>query len=233
MPSSIHTRPQYSALINSLWNKAHKEAATSPALQTLLARGAYIQEEIPLDGLLFIGIGASWGKNKKDTCAEDGIIHYEKPEKLGTYPYYAALMKLAKDSGLLFAHIDLTLFRETNQAALKKLLASFPKVFRAHYNLAFDLIQKARPRVIVVNNAFVSHFIRNDEKGFFPSGFHTEFDNALGTYRIKQPPALNGTPIFFSGMLTGQHALDEGSRQRLSWHIKHVLKNINSKRSKP
>ncbi|MDR1176669.1 MAG: hypothetical protein LBK83_14490 [Treponema sp.] len=233
MPSSIHIRPQYSALINSLWNKAHKEAVTSTALQTLLKRGAYIQEKIPLGGLLFIGIGASWGKNKKDTCAEDGIIQYEKPEKLGTYPYYVALMKLAEDNGLPFAHIDLTLFRETSQAALKSLLASFPDVFEAHYNLAFDLIQKARPRIIVVNNAFVSHFLQNDEKGFFPSRFDTAFDKTIGTCRIKQPLALDGTPIFFSGMLTGQHALDEGSKQRLSWHIAYVLKKINSIRSKP
>jgi hypothetical protein len=31
--------------------------------------------------------------------------------------------------------------------------------------------------------------------------------------------------IFFSGMLSGQHALDNGSFNRLKWHIKYVKKN--------
>jgi hypothetical protein len=223
MPGSITVRPAYNAVINTLWENARKEAAASPALQTLLERGAYIQEEIPRGGLLCIGIGASWDEHKQDTCVRDGIIQYEQLEGLEKYPYYAAVRKLARENGLSFAHIDLTLFRETSQAALKNLLEAFPGIFRAHYTLAFELIQKARPRVIVVNNAFVSRFIQNDAKGFFPSGFDTEFDEAIGTYRIQQPRTLKDTPIFFSGMLSGPHALDKGSKQRLSWHIGYVL----------
>jgi hypothetical protein len=233
MPGSIQLYPKYTGPITTIWKNAKDAAATSPALQALLERDAYIQDKIPSGGLLFIAIGASWGIDNKDTCIQDGIVQYERPEGLEKYPYYVKLMEIAAEHKLPFAHIDLTLFRETSQAALKKVLADFPEIFRAHYDLAFDLIQKARPRVIVVNNAFVSRFIQNDAKGFIPSGFDTEFDKTIGTYRIKKPQALNDTPIFFSGMLSGQHVLDNGSKQRLSWHIGYVLKKINSARSKP
>lgn len=33
---------------------------------------------------------------------------------------------------------------------------------------------------------------------------------------------LEGTPVFFSSMLTGQRALDLGSLERLEWHIRFV-----------
>ena len=72
------------------------------------------------------------------------------------------------------------------------------------------------PRVIVVFNALASKIIQekqnigknnwNDEKGY---------DEIV----IKG----NKVPIFFSGMLTGQRALDDGSYKRLEWHIRRSL----------
>lgn len=35
---------------------------------------------------------------------------------------------------------------------------------------------------------------------------------------------LEGTPVFFSSMLTRQRALDLGSLERLEWHIRFVRK---------
>jgi hypothetical protein len=223
VPDRITLRPAYTARITALWENARNDAAASPALRALLDRGAYIQEEIRRDGLLFIGIGASWGEDKPGTCVRDGVVQYETEAGWCKYPYYTPLTEMAEAHGLPFAHIDLTLFRETRQAALTGLLASFPGIFRAHYDLAFELIQEARPRIIVVNNAFVSRFIRNDEKGFFPSRFDTAFDAALGTCRIREPQALKDTPVFFSGMITGPRALDRGTKRRLCWHIGYVL----------
>jgi hypothetical protein len=34
---------------------------------------------------------------------------------------------------------------------------------------------------------------------------------------------LKRTPIFFTGRLSGQRALDLGSRKRLLWHVKKIL----------
>jgi hypothetical protein len=44
-----------------------------------------------------------------------------------------------------------------------------------------------------------------------------ELDDNIGTYRFNE-----NTPVFLSGMLTGRHALDLGSYERLKWHLKFV-----------
>jgi len=38
---------------------------------------------------------------------------------------------------------------------------------------------------------------------------------------------LKNVPIFFTSMLTGQRALDNGSFERLIWHINFVLGKIS------
>ena len=51
-----------------------------------------------------------------------------------------------------------------------------------------------------------------------------EFDKTIGTYVVNEPKELKGTKIFFTSMLSGQRALDLGTRERLVWHIAEVLK---------
>lgn len=52
---------------------------------------------------------------------------------------------------------------------------------------------------------------------------NSTFDPSIGTYRIE----IDGfkTPIIFSGMLSGQRALDLGSLERLKWQIKFIIEN--------
>ena len=33
-------------------------------------------------------------------------------------------------------------------------------------------------------------------------------------------------PVFYSGMLSGAHALDNGSYERLLWHIRYVMAHL-------
>ena len=81
-----------------------------------------------------------------------------------------------------------------------------------------EIIVKATPSIIVVNNAYTSRKIK---QGIF----HCEFDNEIGTYRLNED-GLNDIPIFFISMLTGQSALDKGSYERLIWHIKFVKEKL-------
>ena len=53
-----------------------------------------------------------------------------------------------------------------------------------------------------------------------------EFDTDLGTDKIIDAGTLNGTPVFFTGMMTGQRALDRGTFQRLVWHIDAILGKV-------
>lgn len=52
-----------------------------------------------------------------------------------------------------------------------------------------------------------------------------KWDEELGTYTYKN------NPFFFSSMLTGQRALDNGSFERLVWHIKKVKSKLEKSNS--
>jgi len=53
-----------------------------------------------------------------------------------------------------------------------------------------------------------------------------EFDEKIGTDRIVSKGKLYNAPIFFTSMLSGQRALDNGSFKRLKGHIKFVMQII-------
>lgn len=55
-----------------------------------------------------------------------------------------------------------------------------------------------------------------------------DYDDVLGVdmYMIGD----KRVPVFYSGMLSGAHAVDNGSFDRLIWHFKYVL-NMQSENS--
>lgn len=109
------------------------------------------------------------------------------------------------------------------------------------------------PKAIIVCNAYASKWFfgeelkrkqeRDEEKIewkienkisgdiFNDSAFKMKFDDDYGIYVIDDDDCLipKGTPIFFSGMLSGQRALDMGSLQRLIYHVKWVIDQRSTK----
>lgn len=90
-----------------------------------------------------------------------------------------------------------------------------------------ELIEHIKPKAIVVSNTLARRFLgkeMNEEKtlGVW-MGYEFVFDKNIGT-DVIQNGALRGTPVFFSSMLSGQRALDNGSKERLIWHLNKVLK---------
>ena len=109
------------------------------------------------------------------------------------------------------------------------------------------------PKAIIVCNAYASKWFfgeelkrkqeRDEEKIewkiknkisrdiFNKLAFKMKFDDDYGTYVIDDNDCsrLNGTPVFFSGMLSGQRALDMGSLQRLIYHVNYVIKRKPSR----
>ena len=85
------------------------------------------------------------------------------------------------------------------------------------------IVDGASPRAIVVVNALASHLIRSGR-----ALRALDYDDVLGVamYKIGE----NRVPVFYSGMLSGAHAIDNGSYDRLIWHIKYVL-NMHSENS--
>jgi hypothetical protein len=121
-------------------------------------------------------------------------------------------------------HIDLLAVRHTKQseavAALRLkeeagLLSSF---VREQIELTFSLITELSPPAVVIVNAFGSSIVKQHLTKKI-SNF--ALDNETGFYWVL----LNGrrVPFFFSGMLTGQSAIDKHSRERLIWHVRRAL----------
>lgn len=86
------------------------------------------------------------------------------------------------------------------------------------------IVDGAGPRAIGVVNALASHLIRTGR-----ALGALDYDEGLGVamYKIGE----KRVPIFYSGMLSGAHAIDHGSFDRLIWHIKYVLNMLNENSS--
>ena len=95
---------------------------------------------------------------------------------------------------------------------------------RAQDLISKEIIELAKPKVIIVNNTLAREWLTN--KNFNTDCFECRFDQTIGTYRIVNNSMLEDIPIFFTSMLTGQRALDNGSYERLIWHINLVLDKL-------
>ena len=85
------------------------------------------------------------------------------------------------------------------------------------------------PKVVVVANSLARQFTGKDrfeDKGIAQNiwmGLDFEFNEEFGSHRVKNIEELAHTHFLFSSMLSGQRALDLGSRERLVWQVRRVL----------
>jgi hypothetical protein len=128
------------------------------------------------------------------------------------------------------------------------------KLCKGQFELFKEQIQNLKnPKAIIVCNAYASKWFfgeelklkqKSDEEKrewkkenkisgdiFNDSAFKMKFEDSYGTYVIVDDPflKLNGTPVFFSGMLSGTRPLDLGSLQRLIYNVKWVINQRSTK----
>lgn len=122
-------------------------------------------------------------------------------------------------------------FRETQQSFIKRSLLrkeSGREFVQKQLGIAKKIIEHLNPKIIVVSNTQARAFIGADKYynpnvkyGNVSMGYEFDFDINKGTHKIKG----EFTPyVFLTSMLSGQRALDKGSRERLVWHINKTLK---------
>lgn len=211
----------------------------NPEVNEILSRGfafQYDEDENDSD-ILFLGMNPSFRDNqdKKD-------YHWDRFTKGGKgyfKPFFTIEEDLKKEYNLniKWTHFDLFAFQETKQANVKKLFMKNEEgcifLFQQLEVLKERLLQ-TQPKVIVASNALIRTFLgmkrKVDEKTQTEVGIWLgdwikfDFDKTIGTYVVNQPKELKGTKIFFTSMLSGQRALDLGTRERLVWHLAEVLK---------
>ena len=144
---------------------------------------------------------------------EEGVQYFVKMHEL------ANMLNLGTDQ---WRHIDIFYYRETNQNKVKELMKHNEPFFDAQRDLTLKIIKQLKPSTILVSNAFAgSNFKRmfsDDDRSFINQYPICE---SKGTHLMKIG-AKENVPVFFSGMLSGQRALDLGSYERLKWHMKAV-----------
>ena len=171
--------------------------------------------------LLFVGINPSYSK------ADEGLSYYDPRES--QHPYYRPFKIFAQEVGEpSWTHFDMLFHRETAQAAIEPLLKqpNGRDFVWEQLQLSQQLLMYAQPKVIVVCNTKAREFLGLDKdhgsgkKAWLDLNF--EWDESLGTFRYQ------GVPTFFSGMLSGQRALDKGSHRRLIWHVRNALRGLST-----
>lgn len=159
----------------------------------------------------------SWNSTSHDASLVDTAI---KIGRLVTeeYAFFKRMHEIARECKTFFQHIDLFVYRQTNQNQFMRLVRDKKGVLnelgRDQLDIFLEALKEIRPKVIVVSNAGSCGIIREYFKD------RIVFDDTAGYHWIK----LDGThvPIFFSSMLSGQRALDTGSYERLKWHVRQA-----------
>jgi hypothetical protein len=156
MSEKINVRERWGAKIAALWDK-YKNKAPDAETAAIIKRGAFVQDTLRKESILFVGLDASWGKDKHKTVLQDGDIQYETGEGRRKWAYYKPLWKLAEYVGpnTAWSHVDITLLRETNQKCVEPFYSAMPDFMREQLELALEMAAQAEPWVIVVNNVFV------------------------------------------------------------------------------
>jgi hypothetical protein len=201
--SNFSTEALFKTQIDEIWDNEIYSGIES------VSRGYAIQDDILTNVLLFIGINPSMYGNI-------GRIFYQNSHG-ETHKYFKKFIDVSKDADIPWSHIDLLFLRETDQKVVKQLLRDRigHEFFSKQLAISKGIIELAKPKIIVINNTLARDLFQ----------FKTVFDEQIGTQRIVDNTVLEGTPVFFTSMLTGQRALDLGSYERLKWHIRQVINN--------
>ncbi|MDM1512622.1 hypothetical protein [Myroides odoratimimus] len=221
------------------YRKIKSQYSSADSFQELLNNGfafQYDEDEAECE-LLFLGMNPSSGHIQEEEIAIWDRAMTESKDYFK--PFFSIQDSLRKtyDKEVKWTHFDLFVFRKTKQSFIKNTLMR-NEVSREFLFKQLEIIKsrllKAKPKVIVASNALIRTFLGMDKMKDKKTGLYVgvwlggwikfEFDKKIGTYIITEPIELKGTIIFFTSMLSGQRALDLGTRERLTWHIAQVLK---------
>jgi hypothetical protein len=137
------------------------------------------------------------------------------------YPYFKPFGELLTGTAEKWNHIDLFYIRETSQNKLGSSIfqqsMKLNDFGRSQMDISKIVLEGIAPKAIVVVNALASNIFKKE--------YEISFDEYHGCYFTQI--SERSIPTFLTSMLSGQRALDTFSRERLSWHIRKVLKEVN------
>lgn len=207
-----------------LWEKAPKDE--------IIERGYDVIDHLFTNNLLFVGINPGYIVVESDNKTSS------KGSRISTLPfdykYYKPFMGVSIECGFRgdYSYLDILAIRETSLATIKSKLKDkdFLKFCQDQFVIFKKMVCMAKPQVIVVCNAYAGTWMGKPDNTFIkqklnPHAFLFNFDDTIGTYRIKDASCLDTVPVYFTGMFSGRHNIDKGSLERLEWQIRHAKYN--------
>lgn len=192
-----------------------------------------LPQEIKMNSILFIGINPSYKQGAENELPELEFYRF-LPAGEDDITYFKKFKEVAAYCKEEWSHLDLFYFRERDQKIVENLTVTQPRFLEDQLALTAEIISSVSPKIIVVANSFASQFFgkkRECHRNFrsiwlgHSLDFEKDFDDQIGTYRINI--SERKVPIIFTGMLSGQRALDIGSLERLKWQIRMILQFVN------
>lgn len=152
-----------------------------------------------------------------------------------------------------YAHLDLLAIRHTKQKDIEDALTNyynntypdFVNFINAQIDIFKELLQAAKPKVIIVNSGLASNILRNNGVFFQDNtlsrtnntdiwkdlrthlNMQLSWDDNISAYRWVNPTFKvdneKGIPVFLCGMTSGQRALDSGRREELIAQVAKVI----------
>ena len=199
----------YEEKIKNLF-ESHK--SQDPELQEIINRKYVYSQFHTGRKVLFIGLNPSF--NEKRAKKEE---YYKSFDATNNNDRYFRRFPLLVENKNDWTFLDLLYIRETRQRNIENFYKREPDFIKQQLEISKEIIKKINPEIIVVCDTFARNLLKSNMMNF-----EFEFDDTIGTYRIINNPDFKDTIVFFSGMLTGQRALDNGSFERLKWHLNKV-----------
>lgn len=175
--------------------------------------------------ILFVGMNPSGTDTASYIDNTNDVFVYD-----GGSPYYKEMAKFAEkclgfEDG--FSELDLFGIVQSSQSIIQQDFLERPDCYKGMFDLFLKYVVILQPKVVVVANAFVRRILCkefiNDPKftSFYSTNFSLTDNDQFGgfTFTINE----FSTQLYFSSMLSGQRALDLGSRGNLIWLVKNYL----------
>ena len=240
---SVSTQKKISSMKNKkinnkiikLWDKYFKDDVS--------VRAPIFYDTFNKNSLLFVGINPSstlrghkkfhqgtelehvnpetyflWKNVRENELVIKSCIEAER-KSINEYRYFKQMHDIAKNLSVTMEHIDLFLYKMTNQSEFEKLIYTNGELNEfaiSQLKIFEDALSAVDPKVIVVANAFGSRLVKEYYKD------KISYNKNKGWYTFSINNRI--VPLFFSSMLSGQRSLDVHSRERLEWHIQKALK---------
>ena len=178
----------------------------------ILERGTAMRNNNGNADILFIGLNPSFRKGDAQDYTNGYTLSQDTNDQ-----YFKSFRDIAQKAGFSeWEHSDLIYIRGNhNEISICESDRIGEKVIENHLKISCNIIEKSKAKIIVVCDT--------KAREYFSKKYPLKWDDVIGTYIINDKNSeLNNVPIFFSGMFSGQRALDLGSRRRLIWHIKYA-----------